>query len=874
MKRKILLIFLLIGFIPAGYCQTILESIDLSTGWKMKTGDDFGYAKPELDDNSWKDIRVGENWETQVYPDYDGIVYYRLRVVIPSAIKKCNNYSNGFLLSLGKINDWDVTYFNGVRIGETNGLYKDREYLIPEDLIHWDKENVIAVRVNDIAGRGGLYAGPYTFGKCQLKLSNFVTIINNDKLVKHFPLFDSTISKTIIIRGGKVFNALPAEFRVKVFNAKTNKVIADRTTSIVVGGKADSTFTFSVKLENDAFYKASFFLSSKYMTDTVSSGCLLTYKKEDRSYPVIIRPIVPNLIPSKSVSFDLNKLHLNGYLGKRINANITERLLNIDETGILECFYNRPGNQTWVGEYAGKYLHAAARAWNYSKNEQLKIQMDRIVDILISCQNEDGYLGTYLPDTYWTEWDVWAHKYDLLGLLSYYAVTGYQPAIETSKRIGDLLCRTFGTKPGQINIEETGNHVGMASCSVLEPMVELYRYTNDKKYLDFCNYIIEAYEHPKGPKIISTLNSIGKVNKTANAKAYEMMSNFTGIVKLYQLTGETKLISAMEKAWKDISDNRLYITGTSSQAEHFQDDFVLPADNSVHMGEGCVSTTWLQFNQAMYFLTGEAKYVDEIEKTIYNHLLAAENPITGCVSYYTALQGAKPYRCTIDGHCCLASIPRGIAAIAELAYTKNAQNGFIINLYTSGYFNDNVTGSDGTMIPIEVLIKSQFPEKGTSDIIIKNQKLKNFNLALRVPVWCKNFIAKIGNTMYKGIPGAYLMIKRNWTLSTTIHISFDLNVQSLNGGKSYPGYMAIKNGAQILAFDKALNPGIDDIDKVNIEKPFIRSLPVTELPKSWFGNQVYSITGYYNNKPVELKLVPFAEAGQSGGEVRVWLKKQ
>ena len=204
-------------------------------------------------------------------------------------------------------------------------------------------------------------------------------------------------------------------------------------------------------------------------------------------------------------------------------------------------------------------------------------------------------------------------------------------------------------------------------------MTELYRYTGDKKYLDFCYYILKAYDYKNGPKIISTLTTIGKVDETADGKAYEMMSNLIGIVKLYQLTGDEKLLKAAENAWKDISTYKLYITGTASKEEVFQEDFVLPAGNDVNMGEGCVTTTWLQFSQALYYLTGESKYIDEIEKTIYNHLLAAENPQTGCVSYYTALQGKKPYRCTINAHCCLASVPRGIAAIPELAYTKNTE---------------------------------------------------------------------------------------------------------------------------------------------------------------------------------------------------------
>lgn len=65
---------------------------------------------------------------------------------------------------------------------------------------------------------------------------------------------------------------------------------------------------------------------------------------------------------------------------------------------------------------------------------------------LINTQLENGYLGTYTPDQYWTSWDVWSHKYNLHGLLTYYATTGYKPALEASKKMGDLLCRTFGKK--------------------------------------------------------------------------------------------------------------------------------------------------------------------------------------------------------------------------------------------------------------------------------------------------------------------------------------------------------------------------------------------------------------------------------------------
>jgi hypothetical protein len=108
------------------------------------------------------------------------------------------------------------------------------------------------------------------------------------------------------------------------------------------------------------------------------------------------------------------------------------------------------------------------------------------------------------------------------------------------------------------------------------------------------------------PAIINTLNATGgRVDKTANAKAYEVMSNLVGLVKLYKLTADTSVLNPVLKSWNDITGKRLYITGTTSSFEHFQDDYVLPASVDDHMGEGCVTTTWIQMNYQLLSILGK-----------------------------------------------------------------------------------------------------------------------------------------------------------------------------------------------------------------------------------------------------------------------------
>src|SRR5262249_35031629 len=153
-------------------------------------------------------------------------------------------------------------------------------------------------------------------------------------------------------------------------------------------------------------------------------------------------------------------------------------LLAVDEAALLEGFRHRPGAQAWIGEHVGKWLHAATLAWAYTGDPALKTKLDRVGAELIETQEPEGNIGTYAPGMRFglypgADWDVWVHKYDLIGLLTYYHYTRNAASLAASRRVGDLLIRTFG--PGKKSIISAGSHVGMAATSVLEPVVLLYR---------------------------------------------------------------------------------------------------------------------------------------------------------------------------------------------------------------------------------------------------------------------------------------------------------------------------------------------------------------------------------------------------------------
>jgi DUF1680 family protein len=577
-----------------------------------------------------------------------------------------------------------------------------------------------------------------------------------------------------------------------------------------------------------------------------------------------VQPVVAYKAAQKYFPPDLNKQIVGGWMGEKLKANTEQRLEKVDEDALLAGFINRPGSHSWIGEHVGKFLDAACNAYENNADPILKIQIDRTAQQLIAAQLPDGYLGTYEMDSHWTSWDVWSHRYDLIGLLHYYQLSGFKPALTACEKIGNLLITTFGTEKGQRDIVQAGVHVGMAATCILESMAELYRFSGDKKYLDFCYYVVKSYDQPNGPKIISTLDAVGRVDKVANAKAYEMLSNLLGIVKLYRLTNDEQFLKPVLAAWKDIAENRLYITGTASSFEHFQDNEILPAENNSNMGEGCVTTTWVQFNYQLLCITGEMKYINELERSVYNHLTGAENPVTGCVSYYTPLMGIKPYGCSIT--CCMSSVPRAIAMIPLFV------NGKINDRPTFLFYGPGVYSTTVANKKVDFTTTTNFPTDGNIAIDVNTDSPSKFAVGFRKPYWANDFIVLVNGQKQPQENTGAINIDRVWKKGDKVAINFTMPTMVLDGGKSYPGQIAFQHGPQILAFDKNINGfGADmvAIDTKNIQlQPF-----TTTFPKNWVGSEAFQLKALADNAVKNILLVPYADAGQTSGAVSTWMKK-
>jgi hypothetical protein len=569
-----------------------------------------------------------------------------------------------------------------------------------------------------------------------------------------------------------------------------------------------------------------------------------------------------------------DRVHQTGWVGSRIAANEQNRLAKIDMARLLEGYRKRPGRQSWDGEHVGKWLHAATLAWVYTGDPALRVKLDDTVAELCKCQLADGYLGTYLEKDRWTEWDVWAHKYNLIGLITYMRYTGNMTPLPTCRRMADLLCQTFGDQSGQRDIIKAGWHVGLAPTSVLEPMVLLYRLTGEPRYLDFCKYILRAWEQPNGPHIISTLLAVKRVDKVGNGKAYEMLSCLNGALEFYRTTGDKKILDACLNAWQDIVNKRLYLTGAASYGELFHDDYDLP--NVANVGETCVTVTWLQFNAQLLRLTGGARFADQLERVVLNQLLGAQRPDCAAWGYYVQMEGKKPYSDSLDGHCCLSSGPRGVALIPTFSASTDA-DGVVLNLYDAG--TAGLALRDGTQVSLTTA--TRYPSDGRIQIAVNPAAPKAFAVKVRIPAWCRSASLAVNDSKLVAKPAAdgYVAIQRTWTSGDKIELNFALEPRVYIGDHHNQGKVALQYGPLVLCADEALlTDEVKSLAALTIANPDVAALVVTPEPtpdtlKTWPDARVFRIKtlAQKTSAPVEVRLIPFADAGGTGTRYKVWL---
>jgi alpha-galactosidase len=241
------------------------QDISIKNGWKFKTGDDAEWAKAGFNDSDWKPIEIGKSWENQGYDRYDGFAWYRLHVVIPSSVRDKSFLKEKIEFDLGKIDDGDEVYLNGSLIGKNAGKggdIKDGPYdlervyrlNVKDPRIFWDKENIIAVRVWDHGGDGGMYEGKY--GISALDLTSYIDIDAWNADFK-FPA-NKKISKKITLRSTSETYDFTGKLQIRIEDPSTGKMIFRETIGADFANNRPFVYTYTASLPENKSYQATY----------------------------------------------------------------------------------------------------------------------------------------------------------------------------------------------------------------------------------------------------------------------------------------------------------------------------------------------------------------------------------------------------------------------------------------------------------------------------------------------------------------------------------------------------------------------------------------------------------------------------------------
>jgi len=498
-------------------------------------------------------------------------------------------------------------------------------------------------------------------------------------------------------------------------------------------------------------------------------------------------------------------------------------------------FFRNGRPQFALGEMWGKAVRSGCMFYRYTNDPKLKQIMDETVNDLLSTQRENGSISCVEIDKQPEESELWERKYVMLGLEEYYEwVNPDQRVLDALIKQADNIMSMIGPSPKTeiIDVGWSATNIGHEACHIesstlLEPFMRLYKWTGEKRFLDFASYIIAS----GGTKNYDVFeNAFNNVNPWEMAghypKAYEMMSIFEGLVEYYRVTGDPRHKEMLLNLFKNISTKEITIIGNGGSDQPYHPyvageawgNTALEQTNPdiTRMMETCVGVTWMKLCSQLLRLTGDPAIADYIEKYAYNGLIGAMKPTGDGFSYVNLLNGSKVTDQgwgwkfdSLQVTCCNLNGPMGLAYIPYVA-AMNSAEGPVINLYNRGNVSFETPGKRSGAIAID----SDFPVSGKIVIDLTLKKAEEFTIRFRIPGWSKETQMKINGEEVKVVPGTYAEITRRWESGDQIALTMDMRCRVIDAPKGSnrggDNFQAVVYGPMVLARDENIDSKYSD----------------------------------------------------------------
>ncbi|NLZ07891.1 MAG: glycoside hydrolase family 127 protein [Phycisphaerae bacterium] len=507
-----------------------------------------------------------------------------------------------------------------------------------------------------------------------------------------------------------------------------------------------------------------------------------------------------------------------------------------EETGRIRNFEKAAGLRE--GKHEGIYfddsdvykvMEGAAYSLQVSPDTMMRLYLDKLIAVMGKAQWEDGYLYTFYsiperqPQMRWTniqsmhEQYCVGHMYE--AAVAHYQVTGDASFLKIATDNADLICDIFA--PDKRTDPSGHEEIEIALC-------RLYRATGNEKYLDQAKFFLDQRGRTgrRGPDgngalygeyaqdhkpVIEQTKAVGHSVRAAYL--------YTGMADVAALTGNREYIRAIDAIWNDAVGTKLYVTGgigASGGNEGFSEPYELP--NRTAYCETCASIANVYWNHRMFLMHDDGKYIDVLERTLYNAALSGISMQGDRFFYPNVLESAAGderspwFACA----CCPSNVARFIPSVPGYVYAHKDRD-IYVNLFVGG--NSTIQTADNA---VTLTQETEYPWEGKVTIRVEPQESKAFSICVRIPGWARNeavpsdlyrFVESMkdeptlevnGKRLSPPVVRGYARIERRWEKGDTIELRLPMPVRRIvahEAVKADRGKVALQRGPLVFCLE-------------------------------------------------------------------------
>ena len=555
-----------------------------------------------------------------------------------------------------------------------------------------------------------------------------------------------------------------------------------------------------------------------------------------------------------------------------------------------------------------KTIEGASYLLQTYPDKKLEAYIDSVLDIVAAAQEPDGYLYTartmnpahphdWSGPTRWSNEEGGSHElYNLghmvEGAIAHYQATGSRKFLDIAIKYADCVCREIGYGPGQKVIVPGHQIAEMA-------LAKLYLVTGDKKYLNEAKLFLDnkgktarkdTYDQSHKP-VIEQDEAVGHAVRAGYM--------YSGMADVAALTGDKSYIDAIDRIWENMVGKKMYLTGGIGSAggiEGFTQNYDLPNMNGYC--ETCAAIANVYTNYRLFLLHGDAKYMDVLERALYNGVISGVSLDGGGFFYPNPLEshGQHQRQAWFGCACCPSNICRFIPSVPGYVYAVKDSKVYV-NLFMSNTLTTKVAGKN-----LQLTQQTGYPWNGDINITI-DKTPGQFCLNIRIPGWVRNEVVptdlyryadgkKLGYTVQVNgqevsatLENGYFGIDRKWKKGDKVTIHFDMEPRIVMAHRQViedRGKIAVERGPLVYCAEWADN----DFNVLSTALPVNSTFQVVPTKMTVEGRdyqmdalETDAFDNYTGNvnlaKEVKLRLIPYyAWAHRGNGNMEVWMTQK